>query len=116
MHGHKIVFAHVKGHSGDEGNENADRLANIGCTYPPKDDRNWAAEEEEWKLKMAESDAGEMESDGTQATVRQDQEDAHPASLQVSFTAQPGEHYDNGTRSESNSDRRNIIISDEVCH
>jgi hypothetical protein len=109
MRGHRIVFAHVKGHSGDEGNENADRLANLGCTYTPQDERNWAVEEEKWKSRMAALDGTEMELAGTQATAQQDHEDAHPISLRV------GECYKNGTRSESNSKRRNIIISEEVC-
>jgi hypothetical protein len=105
----------VKGHSGNEGNENADRLANVGCTYAPQDERNWALEGEKWNLRMATLNGIEMEIDGTRATARQDREDTHPASVQVSFVAQPGERSENETRSESNSDRGNIIISDEVC-
>ena len=42
--GELIVFNHVRGHSGDAGNEAADALARGGTTKPPLPDRDWPAE------------------------------------------------------------------------
>ena len=33
----------MRGHSGEPGNEGADRLANIGATHPELPERNWTA-------------------------------------------------------------------------
>ncbi|KAI0365993.1 ribonuclease H-like protein [Pilatotrama ljubarskyi] len=36
-----VEFVKVLGHSGEEGNDGADRLANLGATMPPVPDRDW---------------------------------------------------------------------------
>jgi hypothetical protein len=39
--GQKVLFEYVKGHSGDEGNDGADALANMGATLPSLEERDW---------------------------------------------------------------------------
>lgn len=40
-----MTLEHVKGHSGDEGNDGADRLANLGAQKPEVPEPDWAARE-----------------------------------------------------------------------
>ena len=42
-----MLFKHVYGHRGEEGNENADSLANKGCWLPEVPEPDWAALEQE---------------------------------------------------------------------
>ncbi|PVF97796.1 ribonuclease H-like protein [Serendipita vermifera] len=39
--GYQIKFEHVRGHSGEVGNENADYLARMGTLEPPLSERDW---------------------------------------------------------------------------
>ncbi|EGO05297.1 hypothetical protein SERLA73DRAFT_44067 [Serpula lacrymans var. lacrymans S7.3] len=39
--GQKVRLKYVRGHNGHEGNEHADRLANMGTVLPPVPERNW---------------------------------------------------------------------------
>ncbi|KAF9453889.1 ribonuclease H-like protein [Macrolepiota fuliginosa MF-IS2] len=39
--GQQVLLQHVKGHSGDPGNDGADAQANIGTTFPPQPDFDW---------------------------------------------------------------------------
>jgi RNase H len=41
MEGAKVEFVHVRGHSGDLGNEGADYLARVGATRAAVDDYDW---------------------------------------------------------------------------
>jgi len=41
--GQKVTFQYVRGHVGEEGNEGADRLANVGATMPEAPERDWEA-------------------------------------------------------------------------
>ncbi|KAI0646029.1 ribonuclease H-like domain-containing protein [Trametes meyenii] len=41
--GQKIHLQYIKGHAGHEGNEGADRLANVGATMPEETERDWDA-------------------------------------------------------------------------
>jgi hypothetical protein len=43
MYPQKIRLQHVKGHSGDVGNDGADAMANIGTLLPVVEDRDWEA-------------------------------------------------------------------------
>lgn len=43
----QVVFKHVYGHMGEEGNEGADQLANQGCWLAETPERDWAALEQE---------------------------------------------------------------------
>ncbi|KAG5642166.1 hypothetical protein DXG03_003527 [Asterophora parasitica] len=47
MIGQKVVLQHVKGHSGDRGNDGADYQANLGACLPPLAERNWITLEKE---------------------------------------------------------------------
>jgi hypothetical protein len=42
--GQTVHMKYVKGHSGNEGNDGADRLAVEGCRQPPLAERDWDAE------------------------------------------------------------------------
>ncbi|OSC96746.1 hypothetical protein PYCCODRAFT_1378567 [Trametes coccinea BRFM310] len=42
-HGQKIHLQYIKGHAGHEGNEGADRMANLGATLPLQPERDWKA-------------------------------------------------------------------------
>jgi hypothetical protein len=42
LQGHLIVFEHVRGHSGNMGNEAADALARAGTMKPVLPERDWA--------------------------------------------------------------------------
>jgi hypothetical protein len=39
--GYRITFEHVRGHSGEEGNEAADYLARRGTTHPLIPEKDW---------------------------------------------------------------------------
>ncbi|KAI0762190.1 ribonuclease H-like domain-containing protein [Trametes elegans] len=43
LEGQKVHLQYIKGHAGHEGNEGADRLANVGATMPQEPERNWEA-------------------------------------------------------------------------
>ncbi|KAI9057956.1 ribonuclease H-like protein [Trametes sanguinea] len=42
-HGQKVHLQYIKGHAGHEGNEGADRMANLGATLPIQPERDWQA-------------------------------------------------------------------------
>ncbi|OSD01090.1 ribonuclease H-like protein [Trametes coccinea BRFM310] len=42
-HGQKVHLQYIKGHAGHEGNEGADRMANLGATLPLQPERDWKA-------------------------------------------------------------------------
>ncbi|KAJ7610867.1 ribonuclease H-like domain-containing protein, partial [Roridomyces roridus] len=46
-HGQKVKLVYVQGHSGDPGNDGADRQANMGARKPPEPEREWAILEAE---------------------------------------------------------------------
>jgi len=50
--GQQVLLEHVKGHNGDEGNEGADGLANIGATLPAQPERDWESLEAELQAEL----------------------------------------------------------------
>ena len=56
-----MLFKHVYGHRGEEGNENADSLANKGCWLPEVPEPDWAALEQEVLDDMEYWDAQDFE-------------------------------------------------------
>jgi RNase H len=52
LYGQKIRFVHVKGHSGEEGNEGADAQANKGALLPAVPERDWERLEAELREQM----------------------------------------------------------------
>ncbi|KAJ3750983.1 ribonuclease H-like domain-containing protein [Lentinula detonsa] len=52
--GQSVRLEHVKGHSGIEGNEGADYLANLGATMAEEADRDWSALREAYSAKVDE--------------------------------------------------------------
>lgn len=54
MTGQTVEFQHVRGHVGLEGNEAADRLANMGALQPPLPERGWEQLEQDVLKKMSQ--------------------------------------------------------------
>lgn len=52
--GHKVEIKWVKGHAGIVGNEGADQLANLGCTYDEEEDWDWKAKTEQFNAVFQE--------------------------------------------------------------
>ncbi|KIK12453.1 hypothetical protein PISMIDRAFT_18731 [Pisolithus microcarpus 441] len=52
--GQTVEFQHVHGHVGLEGNEAADRLANMGALQPPLPERGWEQLEQDVVKKMSQ--------------------------------------------------------------
>ncbi|KAJ8701951.1 hypothetical protein PTI98_000701 [Pleurotus ostreatus] len=52
--GHKVEIKWVKGHAGIVGNEGADQLANLGCTYDEEEDWDWEAKTEQFNAVFQE--------------------------------------------------------------
>lgn len=43
IRGQPVLLQHVKGHSGNPGNDGADTQANVGTTFPPRPELDWEA-------------------------------------------------------------------------
>ncbi|KAJ7204408.1 ribonuclease H-like domain-containing protein [Mycena pura] len=63
--GQKVLLEHVKGHNGDEGNEGADGLANVGATLPTQPERNWESLEAELHAQL-EAERAKRQVEGEQ--------------------------------------------------
>ena len=56
----KVKFVYVKGHAGIEGNEGADRQANLGATMEVQAERDWDAERREVREKIERERRGDV--------------------------------------------------------
>lgn len=63
LRGEKVKIVHVRGHSGDPGNEGADYLARMGAKGDAVDDYDW-----DMKREAVEKDIQDVESGRTAAT------------------------------------------------
>ena len=70
-HPQKIRLQHVKGHSGDVGNDGADAMANIGTLLPTVEDRDWEALEMKLKEQL---EKGSVETNGVEPVLAEVQD------------------------------------------
>ncbi|KAI0337718.1 ribonuclease H-like protein [Trametopsis cervina] len=61
--GQKVTFEHVRGHSGDVGNDGADGQANLGCELPAEPDRDWALLEQTTRDRIADAQTAMEQAD-----------------------------------------------------
>lgn len=52
--GQKVFLEYVRGHVGIQGNEGADRLANMGCTMSEVEERDWESLRQDYMAKVEE--------------------------------------------------------------
>ena len=60
LRGGKVKIVHVRGHSGDPGNEGADYLARVGATQAAVDDYDWDLMREAVEKDIRELESGQM--------------------------------------------------------
>ncbi|KAL6301650.1 ribonuclease H-like domain-containing protein [Sparassis latifolia] len=79
--GQKIHLQHVRGHTGEEGNEGADRLANRGALMPEVPERDWETLEEEVLKRSRGSERAALGAAAASATLEDLDLEAYAAGL-----------------------------------
>jgi len=69
-----VRLQYVKGHSGDTGNDGADRQANFGALKPPENEQDWAQLEAELKQRLEVELGGRDQAKPVPLEIRDEQD------------------------------------------